>query len=722
MSGSAEHHRLYPSRQRASAVSRRMRLSPRDRASFPTTAAPPDGHTKPNYSFLDNPPPYPHMATSPLPEEAAHSPGDVLQAVVGDLAGRLNDSGHYLKTLEEAEALDQLPVLLLLALMAVVGVAGNGVVLYVYYTRFTPSSTRTYILAMSVFDILFCSVSLPGEVLDLRFPLTYNAKWLCRLHRLISVSLTLVSAMTLVAVALDRRRKICYPFRSQLTSRQVTLSVVGCLVSAVAVGVPFGVMNGRHSVKTHVEGLQGAACSVDDQFIHTSFPLIYNGLLLLIFLACVVAMSVSYAQIARKIVRHKRKSVAHSGGGAVAGLALLLAKHPPGQNTETSSHFEGSSELESRHRQPCEGIEDSKVEDDVFASQADPREHSHDVLATRISPSQCESGKSTPAEKSGRPTPAKKSGKTFRSRSVKKREEELEVAVKTLVHAVSADTLHSNELFKHREPQPLHRSRSASVEETALSLSRKRLPDASPHPSNTASSKVSNDVKNNAVVKTSVTSSKRGTDIEDIRKENECKTKTDANATGSSEEQGTKRIERNMSIKSNDETQGKGIKRNASLKSSVKSRNGTKPDDEHVRHVTISETRSERLQSFVNHTLTRIKSRTNSAGDDIKSTSSVHRRHWGKGIPSRTTWMMFVLTAIFIISYLPYLTIVCVRATHHDIETGLHGWKLNLYTLGLKSYFINSIVNPFVYSFCSARFRHQCQHLFRRRSKMSISD
>jgi cell division protein FtsX len=91
-----------------------------------------------------------------------------------------------------------------------------------------------------------------------------------------------------------------------------------CGAGAAAIAISFGVVNGHHSVPTDVAGLTGSECSVDDRWLHTKFPLIYNVVLVLVFIGCFVAMIVSYAQIAHKLMRHKRKSL---NGGMIAELA-----------------------------------------------------------------------------------------------------------------------------------------------------------------------------------------------------------------------------------------------------------------------------------------------------------------------------------------------------------------------------------------------------------------
>nr|KAG5698595.1 hypothetical protein BaRGS_027106 [Batillaria attramentaria] len=232
------------------------------------------------------------------------------------LPGIMNESvdvHQYLRDKEDEAAMEILPALIYFGLLAVIGDVGNAVALVVYYKRFKPSSTRTYILTMSVLDILFSTFSLPGEILDLRFSLTFDQPWLCRVHRFNTVFLTVGSGFILVAVALDRRRKICHPFRQQLSARQVKLTVIGSAALAAAIAVPFSVLNGRHTVDTEMPGVKGAACSVDDLFLDTLFPLIYNLLLGVVFIFCITSMIVSYVQIGRKIVRHKRKSAGLHG-------------------------------------------------------------------------------------------------------------------------------------------------------------------------------------------------------------------------------------------------------------------------------------------------------------------------------------------------------------------------------------------------------------------------
>ena len=83
----------------------------------------------------------------------------------------------------------------------------------------------------------------------------------------------------------------------------------------------------------------------------------------------------------------------------------------------------------------------------------------------------------------------------------------------------------------------------------------------------------------------------------------------------------------------------------------------------------------------------------------------------GKKIPSRTTLMLFVLTVVFIVNFVPYLV---VSLTREDLSTlSVRGLDPNLTYIMFHSYYLNSVVNPVVYSFCSAKFRQELRRLFR---------
>lgn len=79
----------------------------------------------------------------------------------------------------------------------------------------------------------------------------------------------------------------------------------------------------------------------------------------------------------------------------------------------------------------------------------------------------------------------------------------------------------------------------------------------------------------------------------------------------------------------------------------------------------------------------------------------------------RTTLMLFLITLVYLLSFLPYLVLMIVKVLDRDSLSGSGGgWEL-LHNFLLRSYFINSMANPIIYSFCSRTFRIECAQILR---------
>ncbi|KAH3859885.1 hypothetical protein DPMN_102706 [Dreissena polymorpha] len=83
----------------------------------------------------------------------------------------------------------------------------------------------------------------------------------------------------------------------------------------------------------------------------------------------------------------------------------------------------------------------------------------------------------------------------------------------------------------------------------------------------------------------------------------------------------------------------------------------------------------------------------------------------------KNTIMMRMVTIAFMLSYTPFLIILMIRYTH---GTDSFKYYLSLgkagkiaYKVFLNSYFINSMINPYIYGFMNVQFRKQVNILFR---------
>ncbi|XP_052274131.1 cholecystokinin receptor type A-like [Dreissena polymorpha] len=93
---------------------------------------------------------------------------------------------------------------------------------------------------------------------------------------------------------------------------------------------------------------------------------------------------------------------------------------------------------------------------------------------------------------------------------------------------------------------------------------------------------------------------------------------------------------------------------------------------------------------------------------------SLTRRHGGAAFRTkRMTCMLFLVTSVFEISFIPYLVIVSIRQYDPGFEAGLNNAGKMAFNFFLRFYLINSAVNPVIYCFYNQNFRHGVKRLYR---------
>ena len=82
------------------------------------------------------------------------------------------------------------------------------------------------------------------------------------------------------------------------------------------------------------------------------------------------------------------------------------------------------------------------------------------------------------------------------------------------------------------------------------------------------------------------------------------------------------------------------------------------------------------------------------------------RRHGGKKVRAgRTTMILFLVTLLYILTFVPYLTIVTMRYINPNMVEQMSSVELSVFNLMLRSYVTNSAVNPLIYCFLNREFR-----------------
>ncbi|XP_052096897.1 cholecystokinin receptor type A-like [Mytilus californianus] len=94
--------------------------------------------------------------------------------------------------------------------------------------------------------------------------------------------------------------------------------------------------------------------------------------------------------------------------------------------------------------------------------------------------------------------------------------------------------------------------------------------------------------------------------------------------------------------------------------------------------------------------------------DQSKMASRKQRRTF------RITTMLFIITLIFVISFLPYLIIEVISNTDEKYWNTMETWELVISSLLYRTYFINNMVNPIVYWCLDSKFKNEVVKIFTR--------
>ncbi|XP_041361171.1 cholecystokinin receptor type A-like [Gigantopelta aegis] len=218
-----------------------------------------------------------------------------------------NDTTHtinaeeYLHSLNKEFELTVLPAIVFLAAITVVGFIGNIIVCYIYLAKFKVSTTRCFVVTLAFFDLLTCCVAIPGQLADLSQNYTFKNVKLCKAQIFCNAFTIMTSAAVLVAIATDRYKKICKPLAKQMSINWAKVAVGLSCAMAMLFAWPNFVLYGPRTVLTKYSNINGTDCSTDDRFIGTIYPLLYNGILFLLFVIAVSVMVVLYLHIWRTV-------------------------------------------------------------------------------------------------------------------------------------------------------------------------------------------------------------------------------------------------------------------------------------------------------------------------------------------------------------------------------------------------------------------------------------
>ncbi|XP_061183164.1 cholecystokinin receptor type A-like [Saccostrea echinata] len=216
----------------------------------------------------------------------------------------MNNFSDDVRRLNDEAVQTIIPAIIFVAILMVVGFVGNPAIVYFYGFKLRPTPSYMFIVALAVFDFIACVVSMPMELVDLIRFYTFENAAACKVLRFVNYFMAISSGLILLAIAVDRYRKICKPFESQLSFKMAKIIISCVLFASLCISWPSLLFYTVVQVNlTEIDGAVGQDCTTKRDDSYKFYIAIYNGILFLIFIICNTSLIALYCRVGKKIFK-----------------------------------------------------------------------------------------------------------------------------------------------------------------------------------------------------------------------------------------------------------------------------------------------------------------------------------------------------------------------------------------------------------------------------------
>lgn len=142
---------------------------------------------------------------------------------------------YSVEQIQQRISADILPVIITLGTFGIAGIFGNTFAI-VYFAKHNRSSTMTFMLNLACADLVVCLLTI-SKCFELSRIVSNDKSVACRVTHFLAYWAINCSGFFLAVIAVDRFRKVCQPYRRQLTAvpTRIISSVVILLTCLIAV-------------------------------------------------------------------------------------------------------------------------------------------------------------------------------------------------------------------------------------------------------------------------------------------------------------------------------------------------------------------------------------------------------------------------------------------------------------------------------------------------------
>lgn len=229
---------------------------------------------------------------------------DVCELLYSNTTGNLD----AILRLNDRKVREYIPVLIYISVGMVIGTVGNAAVCYVYSRKMERTGTNQFVVMLGACDFLSCVFSMPMELFRVSTPHIFQSHEACKLSLLIATAIAVDSGFIIFAISIDRYRRMCHPFNTQLTPKMAKTVSAAIIVTSLIFVWPSWIIYGmRRTPIQNNETSGGCECGIDQVMFDTIYPRLFYYILLTLSVVLFSIIFLLYFLIAIKVWRHKNK-------------------------------------------------------------------------------------------------------------------------------------------------------------------------------------------------------------------------------------------------------------------------------------------------------------------------------------------------------------------------------------------------------------------------------
>lgn len=220
-----------------------------------------------------------------------------------------------------------IPTFCLICVLMTLGIPGNILALLVYIKRLKKAIARRFLVTLATCDLLTCTVVMPVELAMMTNFFQWDIDWLCKSFRLFSYSVSNVSSLTLLIIAVERYRLVCKPWTPKFSDTVSKRLCAANVVVSILTALPMFFMYGRKEIPLYkIQNatsnnsttdskeapaviIYGQSCLIDTNMEDSAFSFYVVVAYIVSIVLAFIILIVLYSQVIRTLTRRRKESL-----------------------------------------------------------------------------------------------------------------------------------------------------------------------------------------------------------------------------------------------------------------------------------------------------------------------------------------------------------------------------------------------------------------------------